>query len=162
MADFELSSTLPAEYASDLERLMFFNPNQGAAQMVVVDAIEEYGTPEITCVDDSLRVTLAHYDVQALFALAIADKTAPELAGVVLYLRTSRSNVMILHIAVAERFSSLGNESGALLVLRLIHAVEACVRRLNGVEQLTILYSNRTRVMSVARDGAVHARVSGP
>jgi hypothetical protein len=160
MSEFELSSTLSAEYASDLERLMFFNPNQRAAQTEVVDAIDEFGIPEIIEEEGHLRVTLAHHDVQALFALAVADGESPqELAGVVLYLRTNRSNVMILHIAVAERFSSLGSEGGALLVLRLIHAVEGCVRRLNGVRQLTILYSNRTRVMSLAQNTALdHAR----
>jgi hypothetical protein len=151
MPAFELSSTLPIEYLKPLEELMFFNPQQQLAEGGVIQAIERFGTPQITVSGNQLNVTLPQRpDVQSLFAVAAPDGVG-ELAGMILYLRTDQTNLIVLHVAVTEEYSASGTNGGDLLVMRLFQAVEDCARRLNGVRQITILYSNSVRVVPIAR-----------
>src|SRR4029453_14361904 len=130
---FEFSSVLPAEYAEDLGALLFFNLQKTAAPEGILRSIAEYGAPAL-CIDgDTVSVKVgALDDVQTIFAL---DGTGEghELAGLVLYVRTDIENVLVLHIAVAERFSAAGADADAMLVMRLINTVPTAGRRLRGV-----------------------------
>jgi hypothetical protein len=141
---FELASRLPLEYREDLEALMFFNPQQRVAGSGVVESIEKFGTPQISVVGGQLRITLGQSDVQPLFALAGSDEGF-ELAGLVLYVRSDSRNVIVLHVAVTERFSAAGADADAMLVMRLLQAVVHSARRLVGVQYVTIMYSQGTR-----------------
>ena len=80
--------------------------------------------------------------MQCLFALAPADDDAAaelELAGIVMYLRVSSKEIVVLHIGVAEAFCR-SRRSGLEVVSALVRTVRAAARRLRGVERLTMLY----------------------
>jgi len=157
MHDLRLTSELPADYQEALESLMFFNPLQQVAQTEIVESIERFGVPAISAADGRLRITVGAYDAQALFVLAGRDR---ELAGMILYVRIDLQTVIVLHIAVAERFAAGGEDAEALIVLRLLHAVRSSARRLKGVRSVTIMspVSGRLRLPIRSADGTAPAR----
>jgi hypothetical protein len=154
---FEFSSVLPAEYLEDLQALMFFNPQQPLARTDIMRSMDRYGTPNICVEGDLLRVTVGTLtDVQALFALADTGD-GYELAGVVLYFRTDIENILVLHIAVSEPFSSGGANAAAMLVVQLLDAVRVVARQLKGVRSITIVYrAGRTLRMTVRPSRRTH------
>ena len=139
MLEFVFRSSLPAAYQQALEELVFFNPRQSIAAAGITQAVDLYGTPVIEDNGSGLRVGVGkRTDVQCLFALAPADGE-PALAGMVMYLRVSREEIVVLHIGVAETFCR-SRRAGLEVVTALVRTVRAAARRLRGVERLTMLY----------------------
>ena len=148
MAEFVLQSCLPARYHGALEKLLFFNPQQGVARDAIARAIDAYGTPSIVATPDGLRVIVTRRDdVQCLFALKMSAKD-PELAGVVVYLRSSVDEVTVLHVGVAE-CCSRGRHAGLEVVTSLIRAVRAAAHRLRGVRRISMFYLEQQRQFGV-------------
>lgn len=135
MIDLVFQSTLPADYREALERLMFFNHRQRQAETAITRAVEFFGSPTIVSEARGVRVAVeACPDVQCLFAIE-RGRRSDALAGMVVYLRTSVEEVLVLHIAVADRYGRKGLE----VVAALVRAVRAAVERLRGVERMTLL-----------------------
>lgn len=156
MCTFEFSSVLPAEYREDLETVLYFNRLQGRARTAIVQSLEKYGQPRLGAADGFLRVSFEDVaDVQTLFALADLDD-GYQLAGVLMYVREA-DDLVILHLAVAEAFSSAGPERDGLLAMRFVLAVKDIARRLNGVRSVVLHYpagvQRRLRI-GPARSGA--------
>ena len=136
MAEFVLQSYLPARYHGALERLLFFNPRQAVARDGIARAIDAYGAPSIVVTPEGLRAIVARRDdVQCLFALKM-NRSGQELAGIVMYLRTSVEEVTVLHVGVAER----GRRAGLEVVMTLMRAVRAAAHRLRGVRRVSMFY----------------------
>jgi hypothetical protein len=139
VADFVFRSSLPAAHHRALEELVFFNPRQRAAEAGIAQAVELYGAPAIVDEGAGLRVVVGkRTDVQCLFALVAAPGEL-QLAGIVMYLRVSTEEIVVLHIGVAERFCR-SRRSGLEVVSALVRTVRTAARRLRGVESLTMLY----------------------
>jgi hypothetical protein len=133
--DLAFQSTLAAEDREALERLMFFNHRQRQAETAITRAVERFGSPAIVSDAGRLRVAVGNgADVQCLFAIE-HGRRSDALAGMVVYLRTSIDEVLVLHIAVADRYGRKGLE----VVAALVRAVRAAAQRLRGVERLTML-----------------------
>jgi hypothetical protein len=139
MAEFVLQSYLPARYYAELEKLVFFNSRQAEAQEGIARAVEVYGTPAIVAGADGLRVVVSRReDVQCLFALKTVSGT-PQLAGMVMYLRTSPEEIEVLHVGVSEKWTG-GRRGGLEVVASLVRAVRAAAHRLRGVRRLSMVY----------------------
>jgi hypothetical protein len=139
MAEFALQSSLPTSYHAALEKLVFFNARQAVAHDAISRAIDAYGAPSIVATPEGLRVTVARCDdVQCLFALKM-DGRMPQLAGMVMYLRTSPEEVTMLHVGVAD-CCSRGRRAGLEVVTVLVRAVRAAAHRLRGVRRLSMFY----------------------
>jgi hypothetical protein len=122
-----------------LERLVFFNQRQMKAHDGILQALELYGSPAIVSDRAGLRVVVSRrHDVQCLFAMAPHGPSL-DVAGMVIYLRTSVEEIVVLHIAVAGRYSRTRRMS-LNVVMALLRAVRAAAHRLRGVERLTMLY----------------------
>ena len=163
MAEFVFRSSLPATYHRALEALVFFNPRQRAAEAGITQAVDLYGTPALEDDGSGLRVVVGkRSDAQCLFALAEGGGE-PELAGMVMYLRVSREEVVVLHIGVAEQFCR-SRRAGLEVVTALVRTVRAAARRLRGVEQLTMLYlpGRQFRVAIGKRAPATHVTQPNP
>ena len=160
MADFVFRSRLSPAYHRELEELVFFNPRQRDAEAAITEAVDLYGPPAIVGDETGLRVVVGtRDDVQCLFALApvshpvshpsaaaalgtpVSQPTAGELelAGIVMYLRISSKEIVVLHIGVTEAYCR-SRRSGLEVVSALVRTVRAAARRLRGVERLTMLY----------------------
>ena len=139
MPEFVFQSSLPASHRDALERLVFFNQRQRQAEGAIAHAIDLYGSPVIAADATGLRLVVgARDDVQCLFALT-TNRRGVELAGMVVYLRVSIEEILVLHIAVADRFSRT-RRSGLEVVVALVRAVREAARRLRGVKRLRMLY----------------------
>jgi hypothetical protein len=135
----EFSSELPEEYADDLERLLYFNTLQGRAGAAIEHLVEKYGQPRIRADGGWLRVTVGDIpDVQTLFAIE-RQADADELVGVVIFMRQAEE-LAILHLAVAETFSSSGIDRESLLALRLVATVQGVGRRMQRIRSIVIYY----------------------
>jgi hypothetical protein len=139
MTDFVFRSRLSPAYHRALEELVFFNPRQRDAEAAITEAVDLYGPPAIVDDETGLHVVVGKRDdVQCLFALASADG-GRELAGIVMYLRVSSEEIVVLHIGVADAYCR-SRRSGLEVVSALVRTVRAAARRLRGVERLTMLY----------------------
>ena len=135
MIDLAFQSTLTADYREALERLMFFNRRQREAETAVTRAVDMFGSPTIVSEPYGVRVAVgACPDVQCLFAIE-RGRRSDALAGMVIYLRTSFEEVLVLHIAVADRYGRKGLE----VVAALVRTVRAAAGRMRGVERVTLL-----------------------
>jgi hypothetical protein len=139
VVEFVFRSSLPAAYHQALEELVFFNPRQRTAEAGIAQAVDQYGMPAIEDDGNGLRVVVGKRgDAQCLFAIT-HGAGEPALAGMVMYLRVSRQEVVVLHIGVAEAFCR-SRRAGLEVVSALVRTVRAAARRLRGVERLTMLY----------------------
>jgi hypothetical protein len=143
VVDFVFRSRLSPSHLRALEELVFFNARQGEAEAAITDAIDLYGPPAIVSDEAGLHVVVGkRNDLQCLFALAPLDDEPAgelELAGIVMYLRVSSEEIVVLHIGVAEEYCR-SRRSGLEVVSALVRTVRAAARRLRGVERLTMLY----------------------
>ena len=105
----------------------------------IVRAIDEYGGLEIVAGADGLRMRVErHQEAQCLFAL-VSRKGRQELGGGLIYLRTNAEELVVVHIALADRYSR--NRRVALrLIMRLVRSVRAAAKRLRGVNRVSVLY----------------------
>ena len=128
-------STLTACQREALERLMFFNQRQRQAEGAITRAIDLFGSPRIVSDASGLRVAVGSgVEVQCLFAIERGQRS-DALAGMVMFLRTSAEDVLVLHIAVADRYGRRGLE----VVAALVRAVRASAARLRGVRRVTMI-----------------------
>jgi hypothetical protein len=143
VVDFVFRSRLSPAHHRALEEIVFFNPRQRDAEAAITEAVDLYGPPAIVSDEAGLHVVVGKRDdVQCLFALAPVDGEAEgdfELAGIVMYLRVSSKEIVVLHIGVAEAYCR-SRRSGLEVVSALVRTVRAAARRLHGVERLTMLY----------------------
>jgi hypothetical protein len=148
----QFSSMLPESYRSEFEQLLFFNPGQLRASDDIRQSIEEFGVPEIVVEDASLHVTIGRLGkVQVLFAVSAphGEDGPGELAGAVVYFRASVDQIIILHVAVSERYSSVGERADQMAVARLVQAVREAARRLKGVNWVTLYVSGMPKQLPI-------------
>ena len=134
-----VQSAVCPDYRAALERLVFFNPRQHQARDAIVDALDSYGALAIADGRDGLGVTVSmRPDAQCLFVM-VQRRSRLDLAGGLVYLRTSREELKILHIAIADRYCAWPRLS-LNLVKHLLRTVRATAHRLRGIERVTVLY----------------------
>ena len=134
-----VQSSVSPDYRAALERLVFFNPRQHEARDAIVDALDTYGALAIASGPEGLGVTVSmRPDAQCLFVM-VPRRGRLDLAGGLVYLRTSREELKILHIAIAGRYCARARVS-LDLVKHLLRTVRATAHRLRGIERVTVLY----------------------
>jgi hypothetical protein len=136
------SSILGSEYLEDLERLLFFNPQQKRALNGIHHSIREYGVPSIALDAGRLRVRVEQLpEVQTLYALEDADKK-PILVGVMVFSRIDPSTIALLHIAVREEYSRFGARADAMLVAKFLEQLRQIAKKLKGVQAISLKYAS--------------------
>lgn len=142
------SSVLHPRYYSDLEALMFFNPQQGKVRNAVSQLVERYGNPKIVEENGSLRFQIGSPSIaQTLFCFDRQDEG--ELIGAVVYIREPKEHLAIVHLAVKADYSLAGCYRDRQLVLHLIQKVRSVGARIKGVEFLEILYDRALKKIPV-------------
>lgn len=133
-----ISSALEDSYRARLEELLFFNPGQERVAEGIEASIARHGLPEVAAERGLLHIGVgAHGRVQALYALE-AREAQDELVGVIVYCRPSADEIVVLHIAVSERFASTGPMADVGVALRLFQSVRQAAARLKGVRWLSM------------------------
>ncbi len=144
--DIRISSILPVSYRDELERIVFFNPEQSKVATSLVAAVGRYGVPTISEETDCLRFHLrAFREIQSLFALDESE-TPAVLVGAVMFVREQKDKMLLLHLAVHEKYSARGERAGAWVALRLVAAVRSACARTKGIDSLCILYPGERNI----------------
>jgi len=145
MRNIRLTSVLPLAFRDELERIVFFNPEQDAVARPLVEAVHRYGVPCIVEEEGRLRFRVRAFGMlQTLYALD-ASESPTTLVGVAMFTRDRHANLSVLHIAVHEDYTSQGRWADAGVVGRMIAAVRSAARRTRGIRTLRILYPHEIR-----------------
>jgi len=140
------SSTLPVSYRDELERIVFFNPEQGRVTSSLLDSVRRYGVPSIVEDGTFLRFRLPGFGtIQSLYALDENDQPV-QLAGVVMFVREAPDTMLLLHVAVHEDYAAGGTRADAWVTPQLLAAVRSACRRTRGITTLRLLYPHETKV----------------
>jgi hypothetical protein len=135
VTEFVFRSRLDPSYRAALERAIFVNPSQRESERGISEGAELYGPPMIASDADGLYVVVSRrQDAQCLFALT--SRTGPvTLAGVIVFLRTSRDEMTVLHVAVGDHFGRK-RDSSLAVVVALVGAVRRTALRLRGIKHV--------------------------
>jgi hypothetical protein len=137
-ANIRFASFVAAVERRHLEALVFFNATQQRVLNGIVDAIEKFGAPEIVEEGGKLRVRVAgNTEAQSLFAV---DAASGRPLGMAVYLRSDLESMAVLHLGIAEEFTTDGPRSGEHLLLRLVRELHRSSRRLKGVRRMEVVY----------------------
>jgi hypothetical protein len=140
-----LSSVLPLAHRDELERIVFFNPQQSRFIDPVLAAVNSYGVPAIVEERDRLRLSVPAFpSIQTLYALDGPRQTA-ELVGVTAFVRETADSMLLLHVAVHQDYSTDGPKADEWLPVRLVSAVRDICRRTRGITWLRVLYPKHAR-----------------
>ena len=139
MTVFVIRSSLDASYRGALERLMYFNPRQHEAESGIEEVVDAYGTPMILSGPAGLYVVVGRrQDAQCLFALA-QTTAGLTLGGMIVFLRVSIEEMLVLHVAVADSFGR-NRRLSLEVVMALVRSVREVTQRLRGMKHLRLLY----------------------
>lgn len=132
------TSYVTAAQQNALEALVFFNSAQQSVIGGIVRSIEKFGPPEIVHEGDRLRVRVGgETDAQSLFAV---DGDTGRPLGMAIYVRRDVESIVVLHLGIAEEFTSAGVHAQQHLLMRLVWEVRRCIRRLKGVRRMEFAY----------------------
>jgi hypothetical protein len=147
MRRIRISSTLPISYRPELERIVFFNPEQNQVRVPLVASIRRYGVPETVENDMYLRFKVRAFgEVQSLFAFDDMEDV-PRLTGVVMFTRESTQSMLLLHLAIHQDYTYRGANASAGVTAQLLNAVRKLSLRVRGVETLRMLYPHKTQLV---------------
>ncbi len=108
MRTIRVSSQLGKSFRDELERLVFFNPEQWLVTPTLIDLVRRQGVPAIVEDEDRLRFQVQAFGmVQTLYAVDSTDG-AERLVGVVMFTRAKRGTMLVLHLAIHEDYTSRG------------------------------------------------------
>jgi hypothetical protein len=137
----KFSSTLSVDRRDELETLMFFNPQQGEHQSSINASILSYGFPKIIQESDHLRIGIEGKEVQTLYAFV--HRGLEDLAGVIVYTRTSPDTLVLLHMAVKPEYSYADGYKNELVLVRMLAQIRSIAKRIKGVKKLSIAYAGQ-------------------
>lgn len=133
------SSKVPKESRHATESLFFFNPRQYRVREAIISSLKKYGEPRIEEKGDDLCLGVGSGYAQTLFAF---DSERPDQhpVGVIVFLRSSRTDLVILHLAVHPEYV-LGRRGSDLgLAFELVDKVKEIASRIKGVTRLILSY----------------------
>jgi hypothetical protein len=133
------SSRVPAECKADLEELLFLNPRQYRVRDGILNSLQQFGHPRIEPVADGLQIRVGDHEAQTLFAFD-RERAEPGPVGAVIFLRTSREEIAIIHVAVHDDYALRGTEAGVGLGVTLVEKVKEIATRIVGVERIVFFY----------------------
>lgn len=122
-----------------LEELLFFNPRQFRVREGIINSLQHFGHPRLVETADGLTIKVGDVEAQTLFAFRKTTRESDPI-GLVVFLRTSREEIAILHIAVQSEYSLHGNREHLGLGVLLMEKVKEIAQRIVGVERIIFFY----------------------
>ncbi len=133
------SSKVPKQSRPALEDLLFLNARQFRVRDGIVESLRQFGHPRLEETADGLSVRVGELDTQTLFAFdRDSNDNAP--VGLITFLRTSTTDMSILHVAVHPDYALPGRRAGLGLGLILIEKVKEIASRIVGVRRIALHY----------------------
>ena len=122
-----------------LEELFFFNPRQYRVREGIVNSLGKFGHPRIEDTTNGLSIKVGDHEAQTLFVYD-RDRRGDDPVGVVVFIRTSPTEIAIMHVAVHPDYSLQGRRAGLGLGLILIEKVKEIASRIVGVRRIALHY----------------------
>ena len=137
------SSSLQLSFRKNIEDLLYFNPQQDKIKPKIIRSIEHFGIPTLYEENKLLRIRVGDYqDVQSLFAFCGKAQENTSLIGAAFYFRIDYENIVLLHIAVDEAYSSTGEKNNDMVTMHLITKLRKIASQIKGVRYLNITYND--------------------
>lgn len=145
--DFFLETTLPvhlcaelsADWKTEVEELLFFNPQQAALESEILATIHAFGAPRVVVKNERLSIEVDNgLALGTLFAL-VPSEDGTELAGALLFLRKG-AGMLCLHLSVGESYSFRGSHSALCVAAHLLDGVRKIGARISGVDHIEVYY----------------------
>ena len=141
--EFSCSSSVSLDQRETLEQIFFFNKNQSKYYFNIKNLIELYGKPEIVEENKRLYLKLEKTDCQNLFTTVNNN-----LVGLVIYCRDSLDNIDLIHIAVDDKYSSIGIYADKSLVIQMINKLRIIALKIKDIKTITVKY-NQERIINI-------------
>ena len=136
--EFYCSSSASLDQRETLEQIFFFNKNQSKYYFNIKNLIELYGKPEIVEENKRLYLKLEKTDCQNLFTTVNNN-----LVGLVIYCRDSLDNIDLIHIAIDEKYSSIGIYADKSLVIQMINKLRIIALKIKDIKTITVKYNQK-------------------
>ncbi len=133
------SSRVPSQCRAALEDLLFFNPQQHRVRDGILESLEKFGQPRLEESADGLSVRVGRQEAQTLFAYD-RDRRAADPVGLVVFIRTSGTDISIMHVAVHPDYSLHGRYKGVGLGATLVEKVKEIASRIVGIKRIVFFY----------------------
>jgi hypothetical protein len=133
------SSHAPKPCRRELEELLFLNPRQHRVRVGIVHSLERFGHPQVVETAAGLGIRIGNHEAQTLFAFD-RDHLGDAPVGIVLYLRTSREEMTVLHVAVHPDYALQGSHGGAGLGVTLVEKVKEIAAKIVGIRRIVFFY----------------------
>jgi hypothetical protein len=133
------SSKVSKESRHATESLFFFNPRQYRVRDAVINSLKEYGEPRIEEKGNDLCLGVGSGYAQTLFAFD-SERLDQHPVGVIVFLRSSRTEIVILHLAVHPDYVLGRRGSDPGLAFELVDKVKEIASRIKGVTRLVLSY----------------------
>lgn len=132
-------SKVPIQSRAAVENLFFFNPQQSRVRNEILKALETFGEPRLEEKEGNIYLRVGKNDAQTLFAFDRAREDCDPI-GVVVFLRTTHTEIAIVHLAVHPDHVLSGHREKLGVGLALVEQVEEIASRIVGVEKLVLSY----------------------
>lgn len=133
------SSKAQEQSREAIEKLFFLNPRQYRVRNGIVNALEKFGHPWLEEKDHSVYLRIGDKDAQTLFAFD-SSRTDSDPVGVVVFLRSAPTEIVIVHMAVHPDYALQGQHASLGLGLALIEKVKEIASQIRGIERLVLCY----------------------
>ena len=133
------TSKVPKQFREEVENLFFLNPRQYRVRANIVEALEKFGHPRLEEKDDSVYLRVGDKGAQTLFAFD-DSRYEGEPVGVIVYLRDSPNEVIIVHLAVHPDYALHGRRARLGVGTALVDKVREIAARIVGVQQIVFFY----------------------
>ena len=141
-----LSSELASAFRDELERIVFFNPEQQSVTGHLVASVHRFGAPSIVEEQDRLRFRVSALGMlQTLYAFDETDGES-RLVGAAMFTRDGPATIAVLHLALHEDYTARGKWAGAAVVGRLLGAIRGAALRTHGIRRLRIPYPHEAEI----------------
>ena len=133
------ASKVPSECRGALEELLFFNPRQHRVRDGIINSLEQFGHPRLEDTGEGLSIRVGNLEAQTLFAYD-RERRGKDPIGVVVFLRTSPTEIAIMHVAVHPDYALRGQQAGVGLGVTLVEKVKEIAARIVGVQKIVFFY----------------------
>jgi hypothetical protein len=137
--NLNFSSKASKQCRPALEELLFFNPRQSLVREGILNSLDQFGHPRLEEAGDNLSVRVGDQEAQTLFAYD-EDLSTSDPVGVIVFLRTSPTEIAILHVAVHADYALRGRHGNLGLGITLVEKVKEIASRIRGVQRIVFFY----------------------